>query len=334
MRRRHMLAALAAPLLIRPVRAKPVTRIVFGLAESADTLRGRAVERFAGLVHERSGGRVRVDIQAYGQAGKEREEIEPLQLGAVDMLAPPLAKLGLVGLTDMALFDLPFLFDDFAAVSRVTEGPLGRQMLGRFSTKGFVGLAYWHGGFKQMSARRPLRRVADYSGLKMWTAPSQVLDAQMRALGASSVPMPPADVFEGLRSGLVDGAEMPLTDFESSHMHDVQSHVSLSGHGYHGFAVVANERFWDGLPAEQRVVVQTALQEATAFGNDLAQQAHEAALAALRRAGRTHVLALTAPEKHTLRLTLLPVHRQMEGRIGADLLRRAYRVAGFEPSLA
>jgi C4-dicarboxylate-binding protein DctP len=334
MQRRHVLAALAAPLLLRPAGAEPATRIVFGLADSVETPRARAAARFAHLVHERSGGRVRVDVQAYGQAGKEREEIEPLQLGAVDMLAPALAKLSLVGLTELALFDLPFLFDDFVAVNRITGGPLGRQMLARFAAKGVVGLAYWHGGFKQMSARRPLRRVPDYAGLKMWTAPSQVLDAQMRALGASPVPMAAADVFEGLRSGLVDGTEMLLTEFENLNMQDVQSHISLSGHGYRGFAVIANERFWEGLPADQRALVQAALHEATAFANDLAQRAHEAALTALRRHGRTHVLALAAQEKQALRQALLPVHRQMEGRIGTDLLRRAYRASGFDPAVA
>jgi C4-dicarboxylate-binding protein DctP len=330
MHRRQVLAALAAPLLLRPAAAQPPYVLKFSHLARAESPKGQAAERFARIANERSGGRLRVQVFPEGQLVKDREELEALQLGAVHMLAPSLAKLGLLGLTDMALFDLPFLFDDLAAVARITQGPLGRHMLAGFAARGFVGLGYWDGGLKQMCARRALRRPADYEGLQIGTAPSQVLDAQMRALGASAVPMGLPDAFEGMRSGLVDGVECVPADLRALRAQTGATHLMLSGHGYQGAAVIVNKAFWDELPADLRTLLQSAVLEASAFGNELAHRTNEAALAAMQRGGVTAVLTLSAAERTALRRALLPVHRQMEARIGSELLRRAYRTLDFE----
>jgi C4-dicarboxylate-binding protein DctP len=159
-----------------------------------------------------------------------------------------------------------------------------------------------------------------------------VLDAQMRALGASAVPMTLAEAFDGMRSGLVDGAECLPADFKALRLPQVQSHLTLSGHGYQGVAVIVNKRFWDGIPAELRALVQGALHDATQFGNAAARQANEGALAHLHR-DRVTVHTLTADEQQALRRALMPVHQQMERRIGAELIRRAYRATGFDPAV-
>src|SRR5207248_3714587 len=192
------------------------------------------------------------------------EEMEALQLGSVQMLAPSLAKFGPLGVREFEVFDLPYIFDDYAELHKVTQGQVGAMLFKKLESKGIVGLAYWDNGFKDMSANKPLRMPADFRGLKMRIQSSKVLEAQMRALGAIPQVMAFSEVYQALATGVVDGTENPPSNEYTQKMHEVQKYTTRSGHGYVGYAVITNKKFWDGLPADIRASLEKAMAEATA----------------------------------------------------------------------
>ncbi len=298
---------------------------------AVDTPKGQAAEFFRRRAEELTGGRVRVEVYPNSTLYKDREEVEALQLGAVQMLAPSLSKFGPLGLKEFEVFDLPFLFSDHEALRKVTQGPVGRALLEKLETKGIVGLAYWDNGFKAFSAQRPLRTPADFRGLRVRIQPSVVLDAQMRALGAVPQVLAFSDVYRALRAGVVEGAENPISNIYTQRMHEVQRHVTLTAHGYLGYAAIVNRRFWDGLPEDVRAQLERAMAEATEYEYRIAQEKNEADLAKLRAAGTTTVHVPTAAERLALKRALVPVHAQVEERIGKDLIRDIYRATSFDP---
>jgi C4-dicarboxylate-binding protein DctP len=330
---RRVLLLLALALL--PASAPAVGPIVirFSHVVAPDAPKGQAAELFRRRAAELSGGRVRVDVFPNGTLYKDHEEIEALQLGAVEVLAPSLSKFGPLGVREFEAFDLPFLFDDDAALRRVTLGPVGRALLGKLEAKGIVGLGFWDSGFKCFSANRPLRRPEDFRGLRMRIQASGVLDAQMRALGALPVVLPFPEVRRALEAGVVDGAENPISNFYAHGMHRVQRHLSLTRHGYLGYAVIANRRFWQGLPGDVRRALEQALAEATEHENRLAREKDEADLEAVRRSGLTEVFVPSGEERLRFVAALLPVQGTMADRVGRDFVRSVRQATGRDPGL-
>jgi C4-dicarboxylate-binding protein DctP len=323
----HLLLALATPALAGA--AEPTIVIRFSHVVAVDTPKGQAAELFRRRAAELTRGRVRVDVFPNGTGYKDHEEIQALLLGAVELLAPSLSKFGQLGVREFEAFDLPFLFEDEAALRRVTDGPPGRTLLRKLEQKGLVGLAFWDSGFKSFSANRPLRVPADFKGLRMRIQASGVIDAQMRALGALPQVLPFPEVYRALEAGVVDGTENPISNFYTQGMHRVQRHLTLSRHGYLGYAVIANKRFWDGLPADVRAALTQALAEATALANRLAREKDEEDLEAVRRAGTTVVFVPSPEERQRFIDALRPVHRAMEDRIGRAFVRSIYAATGF-----
>jgi C4-dicarboxylate-binding protein DctP len=319
----------AAALLALAMSAWAQTPIVikFSHVVAADTPKGRAADMFKQLAEQRTGGKVRVEVYPNSQLFKDGEEMDALALGSVQMLAPSMSKFGPLGLPEFELFDLPYIFPDRTVLRRVLDGDIGRNLLKRLETKGIVGLAYWDNGFKVMSANRPLHAVSDFKGLKMRIKSSKVLDAQMRALGALPQVMAFSEVYQGLQSGVVDGTENSPPNLYTQKMYEVQKYVALSNHGYDGYAVIANRKFWDALPADIRATLEGAMREATAFENKLSLQENEDSIAKVKASGRTTVYALTAEEQAAWQKALLPVHREMESRIGKALIESVYREA-------
>ncbi len=306
--------------------AEPIV-IKFSHVVAPNTPKGKAAEYFKRLAEERSGGRVRVEVYPNSQLYKDREEMEALQLGAVQMLAPSLSKFGPLGVRQFELFDLPYIFPNKETLYRVMDGDIGKRLFALLEPKGILGLAYWDNGFKQMSANRPLRRVEDFKGLKMRIQSSKVLEAQMRALGANPQVMAFSEVYSALQQGVVDGTENPMSNLYTQKMHEVQKHLTLSDHGYLGYAVIVNKKFWEGLPADLRAILEKAMQEATAYEREIAQKENDEALAAVRRAGTTEIYILPNEERRRWWQVLLPVHKEFEDKIGRDLIHSVYAVA-------
>src|SRR5258706_16268584 len=191
------------------------------------------------------------------------------------MLAPSLAKFGPLGLKEFEVFDLPYLFDNYEELHKVTRGPIGASLLKKLDAKGIIGLAYWDNGFKDMSSNKALRKPEDFRGQKLRIQSSKVLDAQMRALGASPQVMAFSEVYQALQTGVVDGTENPPSNFYTQKMHEVQKYLTISNHGYLGYAVIVNKKFWDGLPADIRTSLEGAMKDATKHANEIAKKEND-----------------------------------------------------------
>jgi C4-dicarboxylate-binding protein DctP len=301
--------------------------IKFSHVVATDTPKGRAAERFRDLAEKMTHGRVKVEVYPNSQLYKDKEELEALQLGAVQMLAPSLAKFAPLGVKEFEVFDLPYIFPNKTALYTVTEGPIGKGLLQKLEPKGITGLAYWDNGFKVMSANKPLHVPADFRGLKMRIQSSKVLDAQMRALGANPQVLAFSEVYQALQTGVVDGTENTPSNIYTQKMHEVQSNLTVSDHGYIGYAVIVNKKFWDGLPPDIRTELEGAMKETTKYNNEIAKQENDKALDAIKKSGKTNVYVLTDAEKAEWRKALLPVQKEMAGRIGADLIQEVNKEA-------
>ncbi|MBC7500451.1 MAG: TRAP transporter substrate-binding protein [Herminiimonas sp.] len=299
--------------------------IKFSHVVSSDTPKGKAAERFKELAEKATKGRVRVELYPNSSLYKDREELEALQLGAVQMLAPSLAKFGPLGVKEFELFDLPYIFPSKDVLYRVTEGTIGRDLFKKLEPKGIIGLAYWDNGFKVMSANRLLRTPADFKGLKMRVQSSKVLESQMRALGANPQVMAFSEVYEALQTGLVDGTENPPSNLYTQKMHEVQKHLSVSHHGYLGYAVIVNKKFWEGLPGDIRAALETAMKDSTKYANAIAQQENDNALEQVKKTGKIAIHLLSDREKAAWRSALIPVQQEMESRIGKELIAAVNR---------
>jgi len=333
MRRRAIVFAFVAVVAAqqRAALAQEPVIIKFSHVTAKNTPKGEGAEYFKKLAEERTGGRVRVEVYPNSVLYKDGEELEMLQLGAVQMLAPSLGKFGPLGVREFEVFDLPFLFDGYDELHKVTQGPAGQALLKKLEAKGITGLAFWDNGFKVMSANRPLRTPGDFKGLKMRIQPSRVLDQEMRDLGAIPQVMAFSEVYQALQTGVVDGTENPPSNLYTQKMHEVQKFVAVSNHGYLGYAVIVNRKFWSALPADLRATLEGAMRDTTEFVNRIAKQDNDDALEAVRKAGKSQVYALTADERLAWRKALLPVHREQGARIGMGTIASIYLATGFDP---
>ena len=325
MKMKTMLVALCAAIGVSAgayaqAQAQAPIVIKFSHVVATDTPKGQAAERFKLLAEKATNGKVKIEVYPNSQLYKDKEELEALQLGAVQMLAPSLAKFGPLGVKEFEAFDLPYIFPTKTALYNVTEGEIGKGLLKKLEPKGITGLAYWDNGFKVMSANKPLHHPADFKGLKMRIQSSKVLDAQMRALGANPQVLAFSEVYQALQTGVVDGTENPPSNMYTQKMNEVQKHVTVSNHGYLGYAVIVNKKFWDGLPPDIRGQLEQAMRDATTFEKAIAQRDNDQALEAIKKTGKTQVYTLTVQEQAEWRKALAPVQKAMEGRIGKDLI--------------
>ena len=306
--------------------------IKFSHVVAADTPKGKAAEHFAKLANEKTQGKVKVEVYANSTLYKDKEEMEALQIGSVQMLAPSLAKFGPLGVKEFEVFDLPYIFDGYKQLHTVTQGSIGKDLLAKLGDKGILGLAYWDNGFKVMSSNKALREVKDFRGQKMRIQSSKVLEAQMKALGASPQVMAFSEVYQALQTGVVDGTENPPSNLYTQKMYEVQKYVTKSDHGYLGYAVIVNKAFWDGLPADIRKSLEETMVESTVYANDIAKQENEDSLAKVKESGKSEIIELTAEQKASWKKALFKVHQQMAERVGADLIESIYKATGNDMS--
>jgi C4-dicarboxylate-binding protein DctP len=301
--------------------------IKFSHVDTPDSPRGQAAERFKQLAEQGTAGRVRVEIYPDSQLYNEREEIEALQSDAVQMLAPTLSAFGAMGLHAFDLFDLPYVFPSEEVLHRVMDGRIGNNLFRKLSAKGLTGLAYWDNGFKQMSSNKFMRSVADLKGLKIHIRPSKILESQIKALGANPQEMPDNDVYTALQEGILDGAENPVSSFHKQKLYEVQKHLTISNHGYVGYAVIVNKKFWDDLPDDIRETLTLAINETTDFERELAEKENDDALASLNASDSTQVYVLSDRERTSWQRALLPVYQEFDSVIGSYLIRSVGHVA-------
>jgi C4-dicarboxylate-binding protein DctP len=308
--------------------ARPGVLLRFSHVVAPDTPKGRMVQHFQALVQERAAGHIRVEVHPDSQLWGDDDEIEALRLGAVEMLAPSLSKFGLAGVPEFEVFDLPFLFDDLAQVRRVTQGQVGQELLARLGRQQMVGLGYLDNGFKHMSAGRPLRTPADFRGLRLRVQASRVLSGQMRALGAQPVVLPFGETQRALAAGVVQGAENPLSNFLTQGLAPLQRDLTLTRHGYLGYAVVTSQRFWSRLAPPDRELLAGALADAIDDSNRQAEDTERQALDTLSQLPGVRLHPIDTRQRAALRAAVQPVYDDFERRVGADLLQAVERAKG------
>lgn len=306
--------------------------IKFSHVVAANTPKGKAADFFAQKANELTKGKVKVEVYANSTLYKDKEEMEALQLGAVQMLAPSLAKFGPLGVKEFEVFDLPYIFDSYDALHKVTNGDVGKQLLSKLEPKGIRGLAYWDNGFKSFSANTPIKTPADLKGKKLRVQSSKVLEEQVRALGGLPQVMAFSEVYQALQTGVVDGTENPISNLYTQKMHEVQKHLTLTDHGYLGYAVIVNKKFWDGLPADVRGQLDNAMEQATRYANQIAKVENDTSLEAVKKSGKTTVYVPTKEERLAFKKALVPVHQKMEGRVGKEAIQAVYKATGFDPN--
>jgi C4-dicarboxylate-binding protein DctP len=323
------IACLGAALAVQ-AQTQPLV-IKFSHVVANDTPKGKASEFFAKRANELTKGRAKVEVYANSTLYKDKEEMEALQIGAVQMLAPSLAKFGPLGVREFEVFDLPFIFDNDKDLHAVTAGPVGKSLFTKLEAKGITGLAYWDNGFKSFSANKPLKSPDDFKGLKMRIQSSKVLESQMRAVGSLPQVMAFSEVYQALQTGVVDGTENPHSNLYTQKMHEVQKHMTLTEHGYLGYAVITNKKFWDGLPADLRGQLEQAMKEATEYANRIAKEENDNALAQVKASGKTAVYTPTPAERLALKKAMVKVHKEQESRIGKETIDAVYKATGFDP---
>ncbi|MBG6072030.1 TRAP transporter substrate-binding protein [Polaromonas sp. CG_9.7] len=317
-----MAGALAMPMVAS---AQAPIVIKFSHVVADQTPKGQGALKFKELAEKKFPGRVTVQVFPSSQLFGDGKELEALLLGDVQLIAPSLSKFDRYT-KKIQVFDLPFLFDDIAAVDAFQAGPKGQELLGSMVNRGLRGLGYWHNGMKQMSTNQDkLVRPEDVKNLKFRIQASDVLEAQFRALNASPQKMSFSEVYQGLQTGVVDGQENTWSNIYSQKFFEVQKTIAETNHGVIDYMVVTNAKWWDGLPADIRKGLGEAMVQATAHANKLANDFNEADRKKIAEAGKAKIQKLSKEDVAVWRKSMEPVWKKFEGDIGRDLIDAALK---------
>lgn len=303
--------AQAAPIIIK-----------YSHVVAENTPKGKAARKFKEVAEQKLPGKVEVQVFPNSQLFGDGKELEALLLGDVQIIAPSLAKFGKYT-TKLQIFDLPFLFNDMAALDRFQASPEGQSLLDSMESKGIKGLGYLHNGLKQLSANVPLRKPEDAKGLKFRIQSSDVLEAQFKAVGGNPQKISFSEVYQALQTGVVDGTENPWSNIYSKKFHEVQKYIMESNHGALDYMVITNAKWWDGLPADVRKGLSEAMAESIAYGNKVADEETADFRQKVINENKAQVIALTKDEVKAWRQAMKPVWKQFEDDIGADLIKAA-----------
>ena len=322
-----VMLALAAPAMAQ---APIVIKFSHVVTDAAP--KGKGALKFKELAEKYTAGKVKVEVYPNSTLYKDGEEMEALQLGAVQILAPSTAKFAPLGVKEFEVLDLPYLFPDQATYDNVVTGELGTGLLKRLEPKGIRGLAFWDNGFYVMSANRPLIKPDDLKGLKIRISGSKVDDQTLRLMGANPQIMAFSELYQALQSGVVDGAQNTASNYTTQKLNDVQKNITTTYHVHLQYAVIVNKKFWDGLPADIRTQLEKAMSEATAYNNALSVQDNRDALAAIKATGKTDIHDPTPAEMKVWMDAMTPVYKSAESRIGKPMIADALAATGHSPT--
>ncbi len=320
---RHLiLGCVAAVLLMAPATAMADGPIVikFSHVVAEDTPKGKGALKFKELAEKYTNGKVLVEVYPNSSLYKDKEELEALQLGSVQMLAPSTAKFAPLGIKEFEALDLPWLFKDEATYASAMKGPVGKWLFQKLEAKGITGLAYWDNGFHMASANRPLLMPADFQGLKIRISGSKIADRYFRDLGSIPQIMAFSEVYQALQTGVVDGGENTASNYLTQKFYEVQKDITVSYHAHLQYAVIVNSKFWSGLPADIRGELEKAMDEATDYTNSIAVKENEDALAEIKKSGKTTLHYLTDDQRKAWQDAMRPTYGWAKGRVGQEVL--------------
>ncbi|HUQ53359.1 MAG TPA: DctP family TRAP transporter solute-binding subunit [Gammaproteobacteria bacterium] len=290
------------------------------------TPKGQMAQRFKELAEERFPGRVRVEVYPSAQLMEDTESIEALAFGEVQMIATS------VSLYDrltqkFQVFDLPFLFPNLAAVERFQASAAGRELLTTLVDQGILGLQFWHNGMKQFTGPRPLIEPDDARGLKFRVMESDILQAEIEAIGGSPQKMAFGEVYQALQTGTVDAQENTWSNIYSSKFYEIQPYMTESNHGYIGYFVAVNAKFWQGLPDDLRTGLESTLAEVTQWGNARSEAINQEDKQRIIDSKRAEITVLTPLQLEAWQAAMRPVWDEFRDRIGGELVDAALAAA-------
>jgi len=286
------------------------------------TPKGQMAQRFKDLAEQRFPGRVRVEVYPSAQLMEDAESIEALAFGEVQMIAASVSVYDRLT-QKFQLFDLPFLFPDLAAVERFQASPAGRELLTALVDNGILGLQFWHNGMKQFTGPRPLIKPEDARGLKFRVMASDILQAEIEAIGGSPQKMAFGEVFQALQTGTVDAQENTWSNIYSSKFYEVQPYMTESNHGYIGYYLAVNAAFWKSLPDDLRAGLEATAAEVTQWGNSRSEEINQEDKQRIIDSGRSELTVLTPQQLEAWQAAMRPVWDEFRDRIGADLVDAA-----------
>lgn len=315
-------AASAAVVLMAPGAAMAQSPIIlkFSHVVAEDTPKGKGALKFKELAEKYTDGKVKVEIYPNSSLYKDKEEIEALQLGSVQMLAPSTAKFAPLGVKEFEALDLPWLFKDEDTYAKAMKGPIGKWLFQKLEAKGITGLAYWDNGFHMTSANRPLLMPADFQGLKVRISGSKIADRYFRDIGSIPQIMAFSEVYQALQTGVVDGCENTPSNYLTQKFYEVQKDITVSYHAHLQYAVIVNSKFWSGLPPDIRKQLEKAMDEATDYTNSIAVKENEEALAEIKKSGKTTLHYLTDDQRKAWQDAMRPTYAWAKGRVGQEVL--------------
>nr|VFJ99329.1 MAG: C4-dicarboxylate-binding protein DctP [Candidatus Kentron sp. H]VFJ99460.1 MAG: C4-dicarboxylate-binding protein DctP [Candidatus Kentron sp. H]VFK04057.1 MAG: C4-dicarboxylate-binding protein DctP [Candidatus Kentron sp. H] len=322
---RMVIAALFASLSMlfaSLVQGAPVV-INFPHVVAEDTPKGQMADKFRDLVQEKLAGKVKIEVYPNSQLVTDKEVVDKLLAGEIQMGAPSLSKLKKYT-NKLGLFDLPFLFTGIGAVDKFKRSEEGQSLLKSMEPLGIRGLGYLHNGMKQLSANKPLYLPADAEGLKFRIMSSDVLVAQFEALDAIPVKKPFKEVYNLLKTGQIDGQENTWSNIYSKKFYEVQDYITESDHGYLGYMVLTSSAFWDALDPAIRKELEKMLKEAIAFGNQIAIQKAIFDKQSVVDARKARVITLKQKEKEKWIDVMNPVWHQFDDQFGKEIIDAAY----------
>ncbi len=320
--RKLLLVVAAAALALAPAATMAQSPIIikFSHVVANDTPKGKGALKFKELAEQYTNGKVKVEVYPNSSLYKDKEEIEALQLGSVQMLAPSTAKFAPLGVKEFEALDLPFLFKDEDTYANAMKGAVGKWLFQKLEAKGITGLAYWDNGFHMVSANRPLIKPTDFEGLKFRISGSKIADQYFRILGGIPQIMAFSEVYQALQTGVVDGCENTPSNYLTQKFYEVQKDITVSYHAHLQYAVVVNSKFWAGLPADIRGQLEKAMADATDYTNSIARKENEDALAEIKKSGRTTLHYLTDDERKAWQVAMQPTYKWAKGRVGQEVL--------------
>ncbi len=324
-------AAVLAVALGTPAFADEPIVIKFSHVVAPDAPKGKAALLFQQLAEKYTKGRVKVEVYPNSSLYKDKEELEALQLGSVQLLAPSISKFGPLGVKEFDIFDLPFLMSDDVHARQMMASPMMADLNKKLEAKGVSPLAYWDNGAHVYTCNKPLLMPDDFRGLKMRIQGSKVLEAVARELGALPQILPFSAVYQSLQTGVVDGEDNVPSNILTQKFYEVQRYLTVSHHGRLTYALVTNKKFWNSLPPDVREQLDRAVKETTEFFNATAEKDNAAAMEKIKASGKTEIHVLTEAERKAWIAKLMPVHTEMQARFGKDFIERIYKASGFTP---
>ena len=317
-----LIGAAVAVLALSAVSASAQSPIIikFSHVVANDTPKGKGALKFKELAEKYTNGKVKIEVYPNSQLFKDKEEMDALQLGSVQMLAPSTAKFAPLGAKEFEALDLPWLFKDDAAYAKAMKGPVGKYLFSKLEPKGIHGLAYWDNGFHMVSANRPLLMPADYQGLKVRISGSKVADQYFRLMGAIPQIMAFSELYQALQTGVVDSCENTPSNYLTQKFDEVQKHITVSYHAHLQYAVIVNSKFWAGLPADIRGQLEKAMAEATDYTNSIAHTENVDALADIKKKGKATLHYLTPDQIAAWKKAMAPTYAWAKGRVGQEVL--------------